>query len=138
MDIPAGRRWLSTALLVAAAYLLIGFAFAWFSDMAATTAMRLMWRRLSWVVCGVGFAAHICYEQFRLRSSLRITAFHVALASALAACGLAVAANVHEWRTASSYRPSIAMALVLWPLLVAVPAFAVAMVAAALLRRWRE
>ena len=54
------------------------------------------------------------------------------------ACGLAVAANVHEWMTASSYRPSIAIALVAWPLLTVVPAFVVAMVAAALLKRWRR
>ena len=59
------------------------------------------------------------------------------IAVALGAGALAVAANLHEWMAGSSYRPSIAIALVAWPLLTVVPAFVVAMVAAAVLNRWR-
>ena len=66
----------------------------------------------------------------------RTTAMHASIAAALGAGALAVAANLHEWMAASSYRPSIAMALVAWPLLTVVPAFVVAMVAAAVLKRW--
>jgi hypothetical protein len=36
----------------------------------------------------------------------------------------------------SSYRPSIAIAIVAWPLLTLIPAFVVAMVAATVLNRW--
>jgi hypothetical protein len=61
---------------------------------------------------------------------------HASIAAALGAGGLAVAANMHEWMTASSYRPSIAIALAAWPLLTGVSAFVVAMIAAPLLHRW--
>ena len=125
-------------LLLAAAYLLIGIAFAAFSDWATTNAMHLMWRRLAWLVSGVGFAAHIAYGHFRLANPPRTTAMHASIAAALGAGGLAVAANLHEWMAASSYRPSIAIALVAWPLLTAVLAFVVGMVAAALLNHWRR
>ena len=136
-DASVGKRSLRMVLLLAAAYLLIGIAFAAFSDWATTNAMHLMWRRLAWLVSGVGFAAHIAYGHFRLRNPPRRTAMHASIAAGLGAGALAVAANLHEWRAASSYRPSIAIALVAWPLLTVVPAFVVAMVAAAVLNRWR-
>ena len=123
-------------LLLAAAYLLIGVAFAAFSDLATTNAIHIMWRRLAWLVSGIGFAAHIAYGHFRLRNSPRTTATHASIAAALGAGALAVAANVHEWKTASSYRPSIAISLIAWPLLTVVPAFVVAVVAASVLNRW--
>src|SRR5947207_16000628 len=97
-----------------------------------------MWRRLAWLVSGVGFAGHIAYEHFRLANSPRTTAMHASIAVALGAGGLALAANVHELIAASHYRPSMAIALAAWPLLIAVPAFAVAMVAATALNRWQR
>ena len=97
--------------------------------------MHVMWRRLAWLVSGVGFAAHIAYGHFRLGNPPRTTAMHASIAAGLGACALAVAANLHEWKTASSYRPSIALSLVAWPLLTFVPAFLVAMVFAAVLNR---
>ena len=121
-------------LLVAASYLAVGIAFPQFSDSATT----LMWRRLAWLVCCVGFAAHILYGTLRLGNSPRMTAMHASLAAALGACGLAVAANLHEWRTASRYRPSIATALVAWPFLTAIPAFVVAIIGASSLDRLRR
>lgn len=121
-------------LLVAALYLVVGIAFPQFSDSATT----LMWRRLAWLVCCVGFAAHILYGTLRLGNSPRMTAMHASLAAALGAGGLAVAANLHEWRTASTYRPTIAISLVAWPLLTAIPAFVVAVIGAGLLNRWRR
>ncbi|MFA5835297.1 MAG: hypothetical protein WDA22_17590 [Bacteroidota bacterium] len=51
--------------------------------------------------------------------------------------GLAVAANVHELLATPNYRPSLALALVLWPIITAVPAFMVAFAAAAGLGRIR-
>jgi hypothetical protein len=136
MDASVGRRSLRLVLVLAAAYLLIGLTFAEFSGWATTNAMQLMWRRLAWLVSGVGFAAHIGYGHFRLGNSPRTTAMQASIAAALGAGALAVAANVHEWMVTSSYRSSIAIALVAWPLLTAVPAFIVAMVAAAVLNRW--
>jgi hypothetical protein len=97
-----------------------------------------MWRLAAWGVSAVVYAAHIGYEQFRMDSSPRATALHTAVAVAIGAFGLAVAANVHEVWVASSYRRSLAVALVAWPALVAVPAFVVALVAAVVLARTRR
>src|SRR5438874_4594667 len=124
----AGRRTLRMVLLLAAAYLVIGIAFAAFSDAATTNAMHLIWRRLAWLVSGVAFAAQIAYEHFRLRNPPRTTAMHVSFAAAFGAGGLALVANLHEAMTAARYRPSIAIALLAWPLLTVVPAFVVAMI----------
>ena len=132
-----GRRSLRMVLLFAASYVLIGVAFAAFSDTAKTSAMHLLWRRLAWLVSVVGFAAHIAYEHFLLRSRPRTAAMHASAAAALGAGGLAVAANIHEWTAATRYRPSIAIALLAWPLLTVVPAFFAAILVAAALNRWR-
>jgi hypothetical protein len=70
-------------LLFAAAYLLIGLAFADFSDWATTNAMRLIWRRLAWPVSGVGFTSHIAYGHFRLGNSPRTTAMQASIVAAL-------------------------------------------------------
>ena len=136
MNDPVRRRSLRMLLLFAAAYVVIGIAFGTFSDAATTNAMRLLWRRLAWLVSGIGFAAHIAYGHYRPRNVPRTTAMQVSIAAALGAGGLALAANLHEWMAASRYRPSVAFALVAWPLLTVVPAFVVAMVGAALLNRW--
>ena len=87
----------------------------------------------------IAFGAHIAYEQVRLSSSPKITAFHVALGAALGAFGLAVAANVHAL-TASLPRnsPLLALSLVIWPVMTALPAFVVALVSAIVLTRVRR
>ena len=136
MDASVQRRTLWIVLLFAAVYLVIGIAFAAFSDLATKTAMHLMWRRLAWLVSGVAFAAHMAYEHFQRGSPPRMTAIHSSIAAALGAGGLAVAANLHERMAASRYRPSIAIALLAWPLLTVVSAFVVAMVGATVLNRW--
>src|SRR5260370_32282045 len=114
-DASVGKRSLRMVLLLAAAYLLIGIAFAAFSDWATTNAMHLMWRRLAWLVSGVGFAAHIAYGHFRLRNPPRTTAMHASITAGLGAGALAVAAYLHESRAASHYRASIAIPLVALP-----------------------
>ena len=136
MDSAVRKRSLRMVLLMGAAYLLIGIATGKFSDWATTDTMHLLWRRLAWVLSGVGFAAHIAYGNFRLRNPPRTTALHASIAAALGAGGLAALANLHELTTAPSYRPSMAIALVLWPLLTLIAAFGVAMVAAFALHRW--
>ena len=95
--------------------------------------------RLPFPASGVAFAIHIGYEHFRLLNSPRITASHAALAVALGAFLLAVAATVHAVMV-PSHAPywRHLLALVAWPLLTAVPAFVVALVAAAGLGLWRR
>lgn len=133
---PPSRPALRMVLLFAALYLVIGIVFATFSDAATTSAVYLMWRRLAWVVSGIGFAAHIAYEHFRLAHPPRTAALHVSSAAALGALGLALTANLHESMSAAPYRAAIVIALVAWPLLTLLPAFAVAIVGALVLNRW--
>src|SRR5207302_1618303 len=97
---------------------------------AASNPMRMTWRLAAWAISGAAFAAHIAYEQVRLRSSPGPTALHASLAVALGAFALAVAANVHA-QAAASHQPSHFLALVLWPVVTALPAFVVGLAAAA-------
>lgn len=121
-----------TTIVIGVLYCVIGIVFALPSSQVR------VWRLAAWVVSAAVFAAHIGYEQFRLGNSPNATALHTAMAVAVGAFGLAVAANFHEVWVASSYRHSLAFALVAWPALTAVPAFVVALVAAAALARIRH
>lgn len=119
-------------LLVGAAYLIIGLGFA---ELASRFGVG--WRLAAWAVSAVLFAAHIGYEQIRLRSSLTVTAGCAALAAALGAFGLAVAATIHAVQV-SSFRPAFVIALIAWPVMTGLAAFVVAFAAAALLSRLRR
>jgi hypothetical protein len=137
MDASGRLRWLRAVLFVGVVYLVAGISFAALANRAASAQMRVTWRLAAWAISAAAFAAHIGYEQVRLRSSPGTTALHTALAVALGAFGLAVAANVHA-QAVSSYQPSHAVALVAWPVLTALPAFGVALAAAAGLARARR
>ena len=76
------------------------------------------------------YAAHIGYEHFRIRSSPRSTALHVAFGAAVGAFGLAAAAIVHSLLTGTGNLRLLRIALLIWPLITAVPAFVVAFVLA--------
>jgi len=130
----SGSRWLRVVILLGVTYLVTGLTFAALA--AASSQMRVTWRLAAWVISAVAFAGHIWYEHARLQSSSRRTAWHAALAVALGAFGLAVAANVHAQATANHQR-SIGLAIVLWPVVTALPAFVVALLAAAALTRTR-
>src|ERR671937_1504351 len=125
MDASGRQVWIRAAILVGVVYLLIGRLFA------APASHQRLWRLAAWVVSGVLYAAHIGYEHFKLRQSTRDTALHVALAVAIGAFLLAVAGGLHSLATTSSVRPLWFLALGLWPIATAVPAFFVALVAAA-------
>src|SRR5215471_5749894 len=92
MRASVGRRSLRMVLLLGAMYLLIGLVFGKFSDWATTNAIHLMWRRLAWLVSGVGFGTHVAYGHFRLKNSTGTTAMQASIAAALGAGALAVAA----------------------------------------------
>jgi hypothetical protein len=134
MDASARQPWLRTAILLAAVYLVVGFAFGVFAGWSRSHPIVVFWRLSAFVISAVVFAIHIGYEHFRLRSSARMTAWHAAVAVALGAFALAVAANVHSQSGASSRQRSLLIfALVAWPALTGVLAFMVALVAAAVL-----
>ena len=126
------HSWFGPAILIGVLYSVIGVTFALPSNQGR------VWRLAAWVVSAAVYAAHIGYEQFRIGTSARATALHTALAVAVGAFGLAVAASVHELGVASSYRRSLLLALVTWPMLTAIPAFGVALVAAGALARIRR
>jgi hypothetical protein len=126
-------------LFVGAVYLVAGIVFGALAGQAASSQGRVAWRLAAWVLSAAAFGAHIIYEHVRLRSSPTITAFHVSSAAGLGAFALAIAANVHAQIT-SSHQHSLALALSLaiWPVITALPAFVVALVAATLLARVRR
>jgi hypothetical protein len=129
MDASRRQAWVRAALLVGAAYFLIGRVFALPSDNVRVS------RLAAWMLSGLAYAAHIWYEHFRLRNSPRLTALHVATAVAIGGFALAVAGMIHSLSTAPAIRPAWILALVLWPAITAVPAFLGALVAAAVLTR---
>jgi hypothetical protein len=133
MNANGRQKWVRIVLFLGALYFVIGFAFARFAGWAASEQMRVTWNRAAFVISAIAFAVHVGYEHFRRRSRPRSTAWHTSLAVALGAFGLALAANIHDLWSISGYRPRMLVALVAWPLLTGVPAFIVALVAAAVL-----
>ncbi len=125
------QRWFRIVVLLGAVYFVFGVAFSAFASWSGSNSMRVAWNRLAFLASGVAFALHTGHEHFRLRNSPLITASHVSMAVALGAFALAVSANVHGYIVGSSNKRLLTLALVAWPALTAVPAFAVALVAAA-------
>ncbi|MGZ8843978.1 MAG: hypothetical protein ACXW18_09975 [Pyrinomonadaceae bacterium] len=132
------KQWLQAAVLVGIVYFVVGFVFALFAGWAASNQTRETWNRLAFLISAIAFVLHIAYEHFRLRNVALLTAWHTSLAVALGSFGLALAANVHELRSDSAYRPRILIALIAWPLITGVPAFVVALLAATGLRLARR
>ena len=132
MDESRQPRWYRWVILLGVLYLVVGLTFG---AMAGTSSshMRVAWRLTAWLTSGAAFVAHIWHEHVRLRHSPTTTAMHASLAAGLGAFGLAVAANIHAQRSGSTHQGALALALVAWPLLTAVPAFVVALGAATLL-----
>ena len=130
---------LRAVLVVGVVYSGAGILFGALAGQAASHQVRGAWRLAAWVVSAVAFGAHLAYEQVRLGSSPRITALRVSLAAGLGAFGLAVAANVHA-QTASQHQHSLALglSLAIWPVMTALPAFVVALVAGLLFARARR
>ena len=137
MDASSRLRWLRPVLVLGVAYLVTGLVSATLANRTAPYQGQVTWRLVAWVISAAAFAAHIGYEQFRLRSSPRTTALHASLGVALGAFALAVAASVHAL-AASNYSHSYTLALVVWPVATALPAFVVALVTAAALARTRR
>lgn len=117
------QSWVRAALILGIGYAAVGIVFA-----LPATHVRA-WRLAAWMVSGIGFAVHIAYEHFRLKSSPSSAALHVAFAVGLGAFGLAVGANIHSLFTgsASQHRQLLFLSLAIWPLITALPAFLVAL-----------
>ena len=131
MDASNRQRWLRMVVLLGAVYFVLGIAFAKFASWSGSSSMHETWNRAGFVASAIAFALHIGYEHLRLRNSSLVTAAHVAIAVGLGAFALAVNANVHGLWVGSSNQRLLAIALVAWPAITAIPAFVVALVAAA-------
>ena len=123
-------RWARAVVIVGVVYLVAGLVFGALAGAAGSHQMRVAWRLAAWSTSAAAFAAHIWYEQIRLRHSPATTAFHVALAVAIGGFGLAAAASIHALRVHRHFPMS---ALLSWPIVTALPAFVVAFVAAAVI-----
>jgi hypothetical protein len=138
MDDSGRQRWLSTVILVGGLYLAVGISSAALAGATASNQMRFFWRLSAFVISAVVFGAHIANEHFRLRNTARQTAWHASGAVAFGAFALALVGNIHDLGSSSGYRPLMLIALIVWPLLTAVPALIVALAVAAGLGRKRQ
>jgi len=126
MERSSERRWLHIILILGIIYCLDGIVFGMLAGWSTSLKIRTIWRLAAWLTSAALFAAHIWYERFRLNNSPRKSALHVATAAALGAFGLAVAANINALFISTTNQMLLALSLVLWPVLTAVPAFVVA------------
>ena len=127
-------QWLRAVLLTGAIYCTIGIGFSAFAGWSSSRRVVVAWNIASFVVSLVVFAVHIGYDYFRHGNRPLIVAWHASLAVALGSFLLAVSANIHSFRVANSPHGLLAIALVVWPLMVGIPAFVVALIAAAALK----
>ena len=116
-------------LLAALAYLVIGRFFP-----NAGPHVQLL-RLAAWALSGIVFVGHIAHERIACGSSNRVMATRIAAAVAIAALGLAIVGPLYARWVAGRPIPPVLPALVLWPLLTAVPAYLVARVIGPVVRR---
>jgi hypothetical protein len=124
------------ALIVAVWYFFIGYGSA-VLDPSLPARMRFAWRFAAWIACFVAFAIHIGFLRFKFRKSPLSTALNVSMAVALGGFMLAVAATIHA-AMVPSHAPywQFLIALIVWPLITALPAFVIALPSAWLLTRF--
>jgi uncharacterized membrane protein YoaK (UPF0700 family) len=125
------RSWIVVTLVAAVLYIAFGLVFAALAGSAASHQMRVMWRLLAWLISSAVFAAHIWVEHSQPSHTSRSAAWHVCVAVAIGGFGLAVAASIHNERP-------LASALVMWPLILALPAYVVALLGLAGLKMVRQ
>jgi hypothetical protein len=126
-------RWLGVALAVGLVYPLVSIVSGSLAAAATSTAGRTRWRLMAWAISAVVFAAQIAYERLRLLSRVGTASLHAAVGAAFGGFFLAGAATIHKM-SVDSVDARYFLALVLWPLAVALPAFAGALVLSAVIR----
>lgn len=121
-------------MLFGIVYAVVGIAFP---NPPGSSERQFIWRLAAWLTSAIAFALHIGLEHSRVRNSPARTALHVSLSVALGACALAAAANIHSRTAHTGNQRLLALALLIWPIMTGVPAFLVALGAAAALSRVR-
>ena len=129
--------WLPAALVAAVIYPAIGISFAFLDSASAPAAVRF-WRLAAWVVSALVFGAHLVYELRRPTTNPLQTASHVSIGVALGAFVLAVWILAHAHMSSRPQSPLAPLALVLFPLVTGLPAFAAAFVTAGLAGKMRR
>jgi len=122
---PHKQRWLRTILIIGVIYCLDGIVFSMFAGWSKSYTLVIIWRMAAWLTSAMLFAGHIWYEYYRFGNSPRKTALHTSSAAAVGAFGLALAAIIHAQFVSSANQILLALSLILWPILTAVPAFIV-------------
>jgi hypothetical protein len=123
---PHEQKWLRIILIIGAIYCLDGIVFGLFAGWSKSHTMVIIWRLAAWLTSAVLFTGHIWYEHYRFSYSAHKTAMHTSSAAAVGASGLAVTANIHAQFVSSANQILLALSLVIWPILTAVPSFLVA------------
>jgi phosphate/sulfate permease len=100
--------------------------------------MVTIWRLAAWLTSAVLFTGHIWYEHYRFNYSPRKTSLHTSSAAAVGAFGLALTANIHAQFVSSANQILLALSLVIWPILTAVPAFIVAFAITSVLKHYHK
>jgi hypothetical protein len=112
------NSWLRTAIVFGVSYAAVGIL------LALPTSNVRAWRLAAWALSALLYVLHLTYEQFKLRYAPRLMALHVASAVGMGALLLAVSATIHSLFAPPDYsRWKFALALVLWPIITALPAF---------------
>jgi len=127
----ARRLWIT--LGVALFYAIVGIATSSLNGAEASATLVKLTRFGAWGVSLLAFLAQIVVERTRLRVGPRSVAADAALATAIGALVLAVRATMHA-ASIGRFEDRYALALVLWPLLLAIPAFIVAFGLASMMR----
>jgi hypothetical protein len=135
---PHEQKWLRIILIIGAIYCFDGIVFGLFAGWSKSHTMVIIWRLAAWLTSAVLFAGHIWYEHYRFSYSPRKTALHTSSAAAVGAFGLAVAANIHAQFVSSANQILLALSLVIWPILTAVPAFIVAFAITSVLQHYHK
>src|SRR5215468_2693045 len=135
MNIVTKHRSLFRMIFIGAMYAVIGIAFP---NPATPGRSQVMWRLGAWLASAIVYASQILYEHFRLRNSPARIGLHACVPVALGAFAIAVAANIHALSTSTGNQRLLLLALAIWPIVTAAPAFVVALATAFGLSRMRE
>lgn len=118
-------------------YVIIGLVSAALTGGVWGPRMRF-WRGMAWVLSAIIYGVHIARERLGMRHTAVSTALHAALGAALGALGLAISATIHGYAVSTPHLRALKLSLLIWPIITAVPAFVVALLAAFVLRREPE
>jgi hypothetical protein len=129
------RGWIGRALLIALFYAIAGVGLGALAGAAGSHQMVVAWRLAAWVLSAIAFAAHIWIDGVRYGFSCAQTAYHAALASGLGAFALGAGALYHSHRVQNAH-PFPPLAMVVWLIMTAIPAFVVAYGVASVFRRY--